>query len=88
MRRGFEMRYHHKLGIGILLEVARFYLASMVSFQFGIAVLLTGIWSVKILQWYGVAQPIIDSIFVPCGIYFLWAVVISLIDMNIGRDVL
>ena len=82
------MIYRPKFYIDILLEVARFYLNSMVSFQFGIAVIATGIFWVKMLQWVGTDSRIIDMIFVPCAAYFAWAVMISAIDMSIERDVL
>ena len=80
--------YHNKYYIGILLELARFCLNSMVSFQAAVAVIFTGLWAVKILTLYNVAQPIIDSVFVPCALYFLWVFLISPIDVNIERDVL
>jgi hypothetical protein len=72
----------------MLLEVARFYLSSMVSFQAAFAVICTGVWVVKIMQLYQIPQPIIDSVFVPCVMYFVWAFWISLIDSYIERDVL
>jgi hypothetical protein len=80
--------YRNKYYIGALLEFARFCLNSMVSFQAAVAVIFTGIWAVKILTLYHVEQSIIDSVFVPCALYFLWVFGISLIDVNIERDVL
>ena len=82
------MNHKTKFYIDVLLEVARFYLNSMISFQATVAVLLTGIFWVKMLQWVGTDPRIVNMIFVPCAIYFLWALLISIVDMNIERDVL
>ena len=82
------MRYHSRFYIDILLEVARFYLASMVSFQAGVAVVFTGVWATFVMGRFGIPQYLQDIVFFPCGIYFLWALVITIIDINIERDVL
>ena len=81
-------QYRYKFYIAPLLEVARFYLNSMVSFQAVIAVVFTGVFWVKMLQWVGTDPRIIDMIFVPCSVYVVWAFLISWVDMNIERDVL
>ena len=82
------MSYRTKFYIDVSLEVARFYLNSMISFQATVAVLFTGIFWAKMLQWVGTDPRIVNMIFVPCAIYFLWALLISIVDMNIERDVL
>ena len=82
------LTYYNKHYIDALLGVARFALDLMVSFQAAFAVICTGMFAVKIMQAYQIPQPIIDSVFVPCGIYFWWALCISGIDSYIERDVL
>jgi len=82
------MKYRLSCYTDILLEVCRFYLASMISFQFGIAVIFTGIFAIKALQAFGEPQYLQDVIFVPCAVFFLWSLLMSIIDMNIERDVL
>ena len=80
------LTFHNKYYIDNLLKLARFVLGSMVSFQAAFAVIFTGVWASKIMQLYQIPQPIINSVFVPCGIYFCWALCISYIDVCIERD--
>ena len=68
-----------------LLQMARYILASMTSLHVVFAVLFTGLFAVQILQAFDVAQPVIDAVFIPCGIYFVWALAIGMIDMHIDR---
>jgi len=68
--------------------VLRFCLNSMISFQASVAVIFTGIFATKMLQLFNVSLYIQNAVFLPCACYFLWAFCISLIDMNIERDVL
>ena len=82
------MKYRPSFYIDILLEVCRFYLASLMSFQFGIAVIFTGLFAIKMLQAFGEPQYIQNVIFIPCAVFFLWSFCMSAIDMNIERDVL
>lgn len=80
--------YRHKFYIDIFLEVARLHLNAMVSFQSAVAVLLTGIFCTKMLQWIGTDIRIVNTIFLPCAVYFAWAFLISWVDRSIERDVL
>lgn len=82
------MKYRPAFYTDILLEVCRFYLASLMSFQFGIAVVFTGLFAIKMLQALGEPQYIQDLIFIPCAVFFLWSLLMSIVDMNIERDVL
>ena len=81
-------QYRHKFYTDILLEFARFCLNSMVSFQSAVAVILTGVFCTKMLQWIGTDIRIVNMIFLQCAMYFAWAFLISWVDMNIERDVL
>jgi hypothetical protein len=81
------MNYKPKSYI-VLLEVARFYLNSMISFQATVAVLFTGMFCVKMLSWVEIDSRVGDMIFIPCAVYFFWALLISIVDMNIERDML
>lgn len=82
------MKYRPSFYIDILLEVCRFYLASMMSFQFAVAVIFTGIFATKMMQAFGEPQYLQDLIILPCGVFFLWSLCMSIVDMNIERDVL
>lgn len=82
------MKYRLSWYTDILLEVCRFYLASMISFQFGVAVIFTGIFATKMLQAFGEPQYLQDVIFLPCGMFFVWSLCMSAIDVSIERDVL
>ena len=82
------MKYRLSCYTDILLEVCRFYLASMISFQFGIAVIFTGIFAIKALQAFGEPQYLQDVIFLPCGMFFMWSFCMSAIDISIERDML
>ena len=81
-------QYRYKFYTDILLEVARFSLNSMVSFQSAVAVMFTGVFCTKMLQWVGTDIRIVNMIFLPCAMYFVWAFLISWVDMSIERDVL
>jgi hypothetical protein len=82
------MKYQLSCYTDILLDVCRFYLASLVSFQFGMAVVFTGVFAIKMLQAFGEPQYLQDAIFIPCAVFFLWSLLMSIVDMNIERDVL
>ena len=38
--------------------------------------------------WVGIDSRVGDMIFIPCAVYFFWALLISIVDMNIERDML
>lgn len=82
------MNHKPKFCIDVLFEGARLCLNSMISLQAAVAVLFTGIFWAKMLQWVGTDLRVVDMIFVPCAVYFFWALLISIVDMNIERDVL
>lgn len=85
---GITMKYRKKFYLGVLSSVARFYLNSLVSFQFTMGVIFTALFCTRMLGWIGISQNIQDLIFIPCATYFIWAMLISFVDMKIERDVL
>jgi hypothetical protein len=82
------MKYRLTCYTDIILEACRFMLGTLLSFQFGMAVIFTGLFSVKMLQAFGEPQYMQDLIFIPCAVFFLWSFCMSAIDMNIERNVL
>ena len=88
LRRNRKMKYCSQFYTDQLRRGVRGILMWMTSAPAAFAVIFTSIYSTKMLQWFGVDQHIIDLIFLPCGIYFLWCFMISFIDYNIEKDVL
>ena len=82
------MKHKYDDYIDTLFEIIQSCLKIMTSSHTCIAVLVTAIFWVKMLQWVGIDQRIIDMIFIPCAIYFIWAFLISWIDLHIERDIL
>jgi uncharacterized membrane protein YccC len=82
------MKYQMSYYTDILLQVCRWYLTSLLSFQFAIAVVFTGLFAARMLQAFGEPQYLQDLIVVPCAMFFFWSLCMSIIDMNIERDTL
>lgn len=80
------MKYRASYYISILSDVAKFYVNIITSFQFGIAVIFTGIFAIKMMEAFGVSQHIQDVVFLPCVVFFLWSFCMSAIDHSIDRS--